>query len=109
MKHDREVLSTPALSESARQISANQGSREMTIENFLDVVAWLVARAHARENRLKQNEDPPAEKGPKGRRRRKSAPAESEVASGPVAREKTNRGASKRRKRHNASEFSSFS
>jgi len=96
MKHDRAVLSTPALSESARQISANQGSREMAIENFLDVVAWLVARAHARENRLKQNEDPPAEKGQKGRRRRKSAPAESEIASGPVAQETTNGASAKR-------------
>lgn len=93
MKHDREVLSTPALSESARQISANQDSREAAIENFLDVVARLVARAHARQNRLEQKEAPPAEKGEKGRRRRrKSAPAESEIASGPVGQETTNGG-----------------
>jgi hypothetical protein len=91
MKHDREVLSTSAFSESARQISANQGSREAAIENFLDVVARLVARAHARQNRLKQKEDPPAEKRQKGRRPGKSASAESVIASGPAAQEATNR------------------
>jgi len=88
MKHDREVAPTSALCKSARQISANQDSREAAIENLLDRMARLLARFHARENRLKQEDDLPA--ATQKARRRTSASAESQIASGPVAQEATN-------------------
>ena len=63
LTHDREVLATSALNESARQISANQSSRGRAIENLLDVVAAGRSRPTLTREPLKQKEDPPAEKG----------------------------------------------
>jgi hypothetical protein len=88
MKHDREVSPTTSLSKSARQISANQVSREAAIESLFDLMARLLARVHARENRLKLEDDLPA--ATEKARRRTSASTESEIASGPVAQEATN-------------------